>query len=193
MSVPFTTEEIEQLSSPSVTRAKFAELHFPSGTHYYHSGVGNRVIDGHEWIGMTSPLYPGVVADISGIRKEVFSESAAATLILSGAVDGYIRTITDSRRDIEGRRASIYWGLFDQETQKLIGSLRPSIRNGLMTSIKWTRTGIDTRIITLTVENSLSSLGFKPGHKWSSAGHRELHPGDGAMDYVGMQIIETLK
>lgn len=193
MPVPFSSDELDALGGLNVTRSHFVELDFPSGVLYLHRGVNTLTLEGKTWVGMGNPLYPGVVAGITGIRREKFGESAAATLYMSGAVSSFIRSIYDTRREIEGRRATIYRAVFDPETFQLIGPMRYLIKNGRMSSPKWKRTGPDSHIVTITVENRMASLNFSPGHRWSAAGHRALYPGDGAMDYVGMQIIETLK
>ncbi len=186
----FTQAEAELLTLPGVTRAWFAELDLPGGTSRLHSGVGTVTIDGEEWGGVTDPV-GGRMVSLSGVKDVEFGQASAVSIILTGVDRSFLQSVHATRREIEGRSANLYWGVFDPETQAVIGSLKGLFTRGYMSSPSIHREGVGIRTIAVTIENIWSSKNFKVGNRWSPVGHRLLYPNDKGLDFIGQVISEN--
>lgn len=190
MSAFFTTDEIELLGYPHVSRAWFAELHMPDEVLRLHSGAGRCSVGGYEWNGVSDPV-GGRTVSISGVREPAFGQAAAVTIVLSDADVAFFRSVRAARRDIEGREANIYWAAFDAETQQPVTGLIGLFTRGYMSAPAILRQGIGVRTVTLTIENIWSAKNFKPGGRWNGASQRDRYPGDKGLDFVGVSVNEA--
>lgn len=190
MSTLFTADEIARLGRPHVARAWFVELDLPAGLQRFHSSYGTVVVGGHEWRGVSDPVSGPIVA-MENVEQPTFGQAAAVTITLSGVNREFLQSVHSSARDVEGRRAEIYWAAFDGETQEVIIGLKKLFPRGRMSapSIKWG--GMGVRTMSLTIESLWSSQNFPPAGKWNGAGQRRRYPGDLGLDYVGVKVEEN--
>jgi hypothetical protein len=182
--------ELDELASPHIARAWFVRLDLPTGVWRVHSGSGRITAGGEEWAGINDPL-GGVLASIGQIEEPRFGSATAITLTLSGVNRNFFRSVHATRREIEGRPADIYWGLFHQETQKLIGGLKPMFIKGRMTSPALQSQGIGVRTVSITVENIWQAQNYAPGGIWNDAGQQARYPGDKGLEFVGVKVTEN--
>jgi hypothetical protein len=188
----FTADQAARLRRPHVARAWFARINLPSGVSYLHSGYGTVTVEGQDWIGVDDP-FGGRAIGIGQIDEPRFGSAAAVTIVLTGVNLEFLRSVRELRRSIEGRPADIFFGLFDQETQELIGPLVPLFDRGRMTAPAWSIEGVGLRTVTITVENIWASQNYAPSGRWNDSDHQRRFPGDRFFQWVGVKIQEVLK
>lgn len=188
--MPFTEQEFERLGAPHIARSWFAELDLPSGVSRLHNGIGNLTMGGHEWIGVTDPVRGQLVA-IQDVEDPRFGQATSLSITLGGANKEFLKSVHATAAQIEGRRADIYFGVFDGETGEAVIGLK-KLFPGFMSapSIHWQ--GIGSRTVELTIESMWSSQNFPFGGKWNGADQRRRFPGDKGLDFVGVKVKEIL-
>lgn len=185
----FSADDLDRLAGPHVARAWFLELDLPAGAARFHSGTGRKTVGGYEWRGVTDPI-GGQLVSLNGIEEPRFGQAVAIQVILSGANREFFKSVHDIARDIEGRRADLYFAMFDGETQELIGGLR-KIFPGKMSAPSLAWSGIGTRTVAITIESIWSSQNYPFGGKWNGAGQRKRYAGDKGLDFVGVKVTEN--
>lgn len=186
----FSAAQADALARPHVARATFVMLDLPSGVARLHNGVGTVTAGGHDWRGVTDPV-GGQIVSVGQIEEPRFGAAAAVTFTLSGVNRDFFRSVYQARQDIEGREARIYFGIFDGETQEIIGGLADLFGRGHMTSPALHAVGLAVRTIELTVESQFASANFSPLWKWSATGQQRRFPGDLGGQYIGVPVEEN--
>jgi hypothetical protein len=186
----FTNEQKDALRAPHVARATFAMLDLPSGIARYHNGVGTVVAGGYEWQGVTDPI-GGRLLSMTQIEEPRFGSAVSVQFTLSGVDKHFFKSVYNRRRQIEGREARIYYGIFDAETQEIIGDLIDLFGRGHMTSPALHAVGLAIRTIELTIESQFASANFAPLDKWSATGQQRRFPGDLGGQYIGVPVEEN--
>ncbi len=181
-----------RLTGLHVCRAWFVEMDLPAGTARFHNGTGTQTVAGVEWHGVSDPI-GGRMAVVQSVREPYLGEASAAQITLIGADPTFLRSIHDIRNDIEGRACSIKFGVFDQESQTMIGGFFDLIPRGFLSAPVMHRSGIGVCVVTLTVESMWGAKNFAPGGRWNGAGQRERFPGDLGLNFIGHKIIEEMK
>ncbi|MDR7220361.1 transcriptional regulator [Aminobacter aminovorans] len=176
------------LSSPHVARAWFLELDLSDGLLRLHNGVGRITVGGRDWNGVTNPL-GGQMVSLSNVEEPRFGQAVAVNITLSGANRAFLQTVHSTRREIEGRRADLYWAAFDGETGELLLGLK-RLFPGKITSpvIHWQ--GIGSRLVNVTIESIWSGDNYPFGGRWNDADQRRRYPGDKGLQYVGVKVQE---
>ncbi len=178
------------LVRPHVARAWFGDFDLPSGMSYLHSGVGRVTVNGHEYRGVTDPV-GGRLVSISDVDEPQFGQAPSVTITLTGVDRAFISEVMSSGRQIEGRSATIYWAMFDGETQRILTSLVPVFPFGRMTAPSITWQGIGVRVVTFTIESIWQAKNFAPGGRWNPADQRKRFAGDLGLDFVGVAVSEN--
>lgn len=187
----FSADDLDRLAAPHVARAWFLDADLPSGRSYLHNGMGNIVIAGQTWRGVADPL-SGRLVTLNAIEEPRFGAAAAVEIGLTAANAEFLASVHSTRADIEGRDASLYFAVFDQETGEMLTGLKRMFRGRLTAPrIKWG--GIGLRLVTITLESIFSSQNYPFGGKWNGADQRRRYPGDKGLDFVGVKVTETLK
>lgn len=185
----FTDADMDRLAAPHVARAWFLELDLPSGFARFHSGTGRKTVGGYEWRGVTDPI-SGQLVSLSNIEEPRFGQATAMQVTLSGANAAFFKSVHDVARDLEGRRADLYFAMFDGETQELIGGMR-KVFPGKMSAPSLTWAGIGIRAVSLTIESIWASQNYPFGGKWNGADQRRRYAGDKGLDFVGVKVGEN--
>lgn len=187
----FSPADLDRLAAPHVARAWFLWADLPSGEAWLHNGMGNITVAGQKWRGVADPL-SGRLATLSAIEEPRFGAAAAVEIGLVAANAEFLASVHATRAAIEGRDAQLSFAVFDQETGDFLTGLKLMVR-GRLTSprIKWS--GIGSRLVTITLESIWSSQNFPFGGKWNGADQRRRYPGDKGLDFVGVEVTETLK
>lgn len=187
----FSADQIAELRAPHVNRAWFVTLDLPFGIERYHSGVGRVTAGGQEWIGVASPT-GGRLVSIGTIEEPRFGAAAAVGLSIAGVDVAWFQSVKAAARSLEGRAASVQFGMFDAETQQIIGPLVAVFPSGLMSAPSLQRAN-GVRVVTLTIESIFSARNYMPGGKWNSAGQKARFPGDRFFDLITAEVQELLK
>jgi hypothetical protein len=187
----FTSDQIEALRAPHVNRAWFVELDLPSGMVRYHSGIGTVSAGGRTWQGVSSPT-GGRLVSIDTIEEPRFGTAAAIGLAIAGVDVAWFQSVKTAARSIEGRTAAVYFGMFDAETQEIIGPLVAVFPSGRMSAPSLQRSN-GIRAVTLTIESIFSTRNYQPGGKWNSAGQKARYPGDLFFDLLTAKTQEIWK
>lgn len=185
----FSEADLDRLAAPHVGRMWFLELDLPSGIHRLHNGTGRKTIGGHEWRGVTDPL-GGQLVSMSSVEEPRFGQAVAVDISLSSANLAFFKSFHDVRGDIEGRRADIYFAVFDAETEEVLIGLR-KLFPGKITAPKLKWQGIGLRAVSITVESIWAGMNFPFGGKWNDADQRRRYPGDRGLQFVGVDVSET--
>lgn len=187
----FTEEDMEKLKRPHVARAWFLEMDLPIGITRLHNGTGRVTIGGNVWKGVTDPLGTQIVS-LSNIEEPRFGQAVAVEVALAGANKEFFKSVHVSAKEIEGRRADLYWAAFDAETEELIIPLKKLFPGKLSApSLNWS--GIGIRTVTVTIESIWSSQNYPFGGQWNPADQRRRYPGDKGLDFVGVKVMENWK
>jgi len=192
MSLRFSEADAAALGALHVTRAWFARLDLPSGVSFLHSGVGTVVLEGDTYRGVTDPI-SGRLVSLGAIEEPAFGQAAALTVILSGVDVEFMRSVRADARAIEGRRADVWFCLFDQETQTPIGSKVAIFTRGIMSAPGLVWSGLGQRTVTLTIENVWNAKNFAPGGRWNAADQQRRFPGDLGGQFIGVKVSEPIK
>ena len=184
----YSEADLDRLAAPHVGRAWFLELDLSSGIHRLHNATGRKVVGGHEWRGVTDPGNMQLVA-MSAVDEPRFGQAVAVDVTVSGANLAFFRSFHDARRDIEGRRADLFFAVFDAESEEILIPLR-KLFPGRITAPKLRWDGIGTRAISITIESIWSGMNYPFGGKWNDADQRRRHPGDKGLQYVGIDVSE---
>lgn len=187
----FTQDELEPLRALHVDRAWFVELDLPDGLARLHNGVGRVSVGGKEWRGVSDPTTAQLV-QISAVEEPRFGQAVSVNITLSGANKAFLQSVHTTRKEIEGRRADVFWAAFNGETgEVLIGPKK--LFPGRMTSpvIQWQDIGI--RTVSLTIESLWSGDNYPFGGRWSDADQRRRYPGDKGLMFVGQEVQEKWK
>lgn len=185
----FTEADLDGLAAPHVGRAWFLEMDLPSGIHRLHNGTGRVSIGGHEWRGVTDPIGGQLVA-LSNVEEPRFGQAVAVQITLSGANREFFKSINDSARAIEGRRADLYFAVIDQETGEVLIGLK-KLFPGKLSAPKTRWEGVGVRTVSVTIESIWSSQNYPFGGKWNGADQRRRYPGDKGLDFVGVKVSEN--
>lgn len=185
----YTEDDLDRLSAPHVGRCWFMEMDLPSGIHRVHNGTGRKVLNGHEWRGVTDPL-DGRIVSISAVEEPRFGQAVAVEITLSGANLAFFKSFHDARHEIEGRRADLFFAVFDAETEEILVPMK-KLFPGRISAPKLRWQGIGVRAVSITVESIWSSMNYPFGGRWNDADHRRRHPGQKGMQYVGIEVSET--
>lgn len=188
----FTDEERAFLRRPHIARAWFAELDLPSGLWRLHNGVGRANVGGYEWRGVSDPA-GGQLVSISAVEYPRFGQAAKVDIAIAGFNIDFLRSVKDQGREIEGRRADLYWCAFDQETQEVWSGGLKKLFPGFMSSPKIQWSGIATRTVSLTIESLWQSQNYPFGGRWNGADQRRRYPGDKGLDFAGVKVYEVIK
>lgn len=191
MVLQFTAIDKQKLGRPHVARAWFCELNLPSGIANLHSGTGRVQLDGKTWEGVTDPLGRQLVS-MSSVEEPRFGAAIAITITLSGANLDFFRSVYGVARDLEGRRADLYWAAFDPETEEVLIPLK-KLFPGKMTAASLQWSGVGRRNVSITLESIWSSQNYPFGGQWNGADQRRRYPGDKGLDYVGINVSENWK
>lgn len=182
-----TAEEREWLRGPHVARSWFGWFDLPSGPAYLHNGVGEVTVDGTVYRGVSDPI-GGQLVSISQVEDPRFGQAPKVDIVISGVDAAFFASVKADARGIEGREASIRFGLFDQETgQKLMFK---SLFPGQMSAPTLHRRGVGERYITLSIESMWHAQNFPFGGRWSPGDQRRRYPGDKGLDLLGVEIAE---
>lgn len=184
----FTQDDLARLSAPHVARAWFLELDLPDGLERLHNGTGRVTVGGREWRGVSDPT-SGQLVSLSSVEEPRFGQAVAVNVTLSGANKAFLQSVHATRREIEGRRADLFWAAFDGETGEVL--IQPKkLFPGKMSSpvIQWQGVGI--RTVSLTIESIWSGDNFPFGGRWNDADQRRRYAGDKGLQYVGVKVQE---
>ena len=187
----FTEEEIALLSRPHVARAWFGAFDLPGGMVRLHAGVGDIAIGGYTWTGVTNPL-SGQLVSLGMVEEPAYGQAAALQIVIAGASREFIASVHAYARAIEAGRVSIYFALFDQESETALTGLKNMFMPfGLMSApvLQWA--GIGRRSMMLTVESVWAAKNYPPVGKWNGPAQRARYPGDKGLDFVGVKISEN--
>lgn len=187
----FSEGDRDRLSAPHVARAWFLELDLPDGIVRLHNGIGVVTAGGRDWRGVTDPI-GGQLVQMSAVEEPRFGQAVSINITLSGANKAFLQSVHSTRREIEGRRADLYWAAVDGETGEfLIGPKR--LFPGKITSpvIHWQ--GVGTRLVTVTIESLWSGDNYPFGGRWNDADQRRRYPGDKGLQYCGVKVQEQWK
>lgn len=184
----FSADDLALLSGPHVSRAWFGEFDLPSGYQRLHSGVGRVTAGGFEWRGVSDPI-GGQMVGVSQIEDPRFGQAAKVDITIGGVNVDFYKSVKQDARDIEGRAAKIWFGMFDPETEGLI-MFKPVFPRGYMSAPTLTRQGIGVRQIGLTIEGIWQAQNYPFGGKWTAADQRRRYPGDKGLDLVGVKVTE---
>ncbi len=185
----FSSADRAILKRPHVARAFFLEIDLPSnGLTRFHNGVGTVTVDGKEWKGVTDPLGRQMVG-IGQIDETRFGQASAVEIVLSGVDSAFMKSVRDDAAAIEGRRADMYFSVFDAETYETL--MFRKILPGFLSSPKLFWQGIGIRTISFTIEGFFQAKNFVFGGKWSPAGQRKRYSGDKGLDFMGVDIKEN--
>lgn len=157
-----------------------------------HSGSGRVEIGGHEWRGVTDPFGQQMLA-MSAVEDSRFGQAAKIDVSISGVNVEFLRSVKDTAREIEGRRADVFWCAFDQETvQPWSGGLK-KLFPGYMSAPAISWVGVGQRLVKITIESLWQSQNYPFGGKWSPADLKRRFPGAKGLDYVGVKVQEVIK
>ena len=185
----FDDTDLEALSAPHVGRAFFVMLDLPDGITRLHNGVGRANIGGYEWRGVTDPI-GGRLASLSEIEEPQFGSSPAIQIILTGVDVAFMRSVKSLARQIEGRPAEVYFAVIDPETMEVLIDLR-RIFMGSMSAPSLSWSGVNSRMVGLTIESIWSGMKFPSGGKWSSADQKRRYPDDLGLDFLGVEVEDN--
>lgn len=186
-----TQDDMARLSDLNVGRAWFLQLDLPDGMVRLHNGVGRVSVGGQEWRGVSDPI-GGQLVSISPVEEARFGQAVAVNVTLSGANKAFLQSVHATRRELEGRRADMFWAAFDGETgEVLIGPKRLFPGRISSPTIQWQSTGV--RLVSLTIESLWSGDNYPFGGRWNDADQRRRYPGDKGLQYVGVKVEEQWK
>ena len=178
------------LKAPHIGRCFFAKLYFPDGIKYLHNGFGDVTypLDGEDqvWRGMSS-ADGGVLVGISEIEDPRFGTAPNINLVLAGVDLAYMKSIKDIARDIEGRRADVYFAVIDPETADLVIGLTPLFPLGRMSAPRLKRSAT-MNVINLSIESFFSSQNFPFGGMWNDANQQKQYAGDKGLSLIGTEV-----
>lgn len=188
-----SADELAFLRRPHVARAWFAELHLPSGISRVHPGVGNFIIDGHEWRGVSDPMAHGggQLVYINAVEDPRFGQAVSVEIVISGANRDFIRYIHENAGSIEGVAANLYWAAFDADSGTApFGMHKPF--PGLLSApaIQWEGSGV--RTVGFTIESVWLSQDDPYGGTWSYTGQLKRFPDDEGGEFIGIKVNETI-
>lgn len=186
----FSQADMNWLSGPHVARVWFLELDLPSGVARYHNGVGEIEVDGKTWLGVSDPVGGQLVA-VSEVEYPRFGTAPTVVVTIAAPSVEFFRSVKQQAREIEGRRADVYWAAFDPETEEVALALRRRFP-GRASSPKLARSS-GVRAIRLTIESIWQAQNYPFGGMWSPAGQRKRFAGDKGMDFVGVKVSENWK
>lgn len=192
MALMFSEADRAFLRRPHISRVWFAELDLPSGLARMHSGSGRVTIGGYEWRGVTDPFGYQMLG-MSAVEDPRFGQAAKIDVTISGVNVDFLRSVKDTARDIEGRRADVYWCAFDQETAEPWAGGMKKLFPGYMSAPAISWTGIGMRSVRITIESLWQSQNYPFGGKWSPADLKRRYPGAKGLDYVGVKVQEIIK
>lgn len=181
--------DIRQLEAPHIARAWFLELDLPDGPVRMHSGTGRVDIGGHTWTGVTDPIGRQLVG-IDAVEEPRFGQAVAVNIVMSGVNREFFREVHRLAREMEGRKANIYFAVFDAETERPWepGLIRMFPGRISSPALRWE--GIGVRTIAVTIESLWSSQNYQFGGKWTDGDQRRRYPGDKGLQYVGVKVYE---
>ncbi len=184
----FSTDDLARLSAPHVARAWFLALDLPDGVVRLHNGVGRVSLGGQEWSGVTNPV-GGQMVSLSNVEEPRFGQAVAVNITLSGANKAFLQSVHATRREVEGRRADLFWAAFDGETGELLFGLKRLFPGKISSPvIHWQ--GVGVRLVTVTIESIWSGDNFPFGGRWNDADQRRRYPDDKGLQYVGVKVQE---
>lgn len=184
----FSQADMDKLAGPHVSRCWFGEFDLPSGYARLHSGVGRVQAGGYEWRGVSDPL-GGQMVGVSQVEDPRFGQAAKIDITIGSVNVAFYQSVKADARDIEGRSAKIWFGMFDPETEELI-MFKPVFARGFMSAPTLRRQGVGTRQIGLTIESMWQSQNYPFGGRWTPADQRRRYPGDKGLDLVGVKVTE---
>lgn len=184
----FSTHDMSLLSGPHVARCWFGDFDLPSGRQRLHSGVGQVVAGGYTWKGVSDPI-GGQLVSISDVEDPRFGQAAKIDITISSVNLEFFRSVKGDARGIEGRPATIYFGMFDPETEDLI--MFRQLFPGFMSSPSLHRHGVGGRYIGLTIESFWEAQNYPFGGRWSPADQRRRYAGDKGLDLIGVKVSEV--
>lgn len=186
----FSPAELDWLARPHVARAWFLEMDLPSGVVNLHNGTGRIEINGKTWRGVTDPI-GGQLVSLQGIEEPRFGQAVAVNVTLSGANREFFKSVHATARQIEGRRADLFFVVFDGETGQVWPRGLVRLFPGKLTapSLQWQ--GIGIRTVSVTIESIWSSQNYSFGGKWNDADQQRRYPGDKGLQFVGVKVSEN--
>jgi len=185
----FSDDDLDVLSRPHVQRAWFVEAALPSGTRFYHSGMGRVEIGGQVWEGVSDPIGGAMVA-IDAIQEPAFGQAVAVDIIFSGASRSFLKSIWDDRADIEGATANVSFAVVDAETGDVLIDIRRLI-DGKFTAPALRFQGAAIRTVAVKIVSVFEALNYPVTNgMWSPAGQRARYPGDRGLDPINGEIVE---
>lgn len=188
-----STGDAERLAEPHICRAILLVIEMPGGDLNMHNGVGTITVNGVEYRGVSYPE-GGRVVRMGVIPQPEFGQAAAVEIILCGADVAFFKQMRDLAPDIEGLPATLYWCLFDQETQQLEKGPFAVFPRATISAPKLQvgpQPGL--RNISINIEGPFADLNFPALGRWSRAGQRGRYAGDAGMDLMGVDVQEVIK
>lgn len=193
MSGIISSEDAERLAEPHICPAVLLDVDTGSETLRMHNGAGSLLIGGEWYRGVSNPAGSRMVK-IGTIVHPEFGKAAAVEIILTGADLEFFKEMHDIGRDLEGRSATIYFVLFDQETQEIVLGPYSVFPRATLSAIKLSAgPEFGLRNIAFNVEGPFADINFPAMGSWSGAGQRGRYSGDKGMDFMGIEVQEVLE
>lgn len=188
----FTEADLDNLSRLHIQRAWFAEVDLPSGLRRLHTGMGPKIVGGHQWEGVSDP-FGGQLVGVGQIEEPRFGTAPAVDIVMSGANRAFLKTMWEDRHAIEGARCDMYFATFNAETGEAVVGLK-NLFPGKITAPKFSFVGSSIRAISMKVVSLWEGLNFPAtGSMWSPAGQRARYPGDMGLDLINADIFEEYR
>lgn len=187
----FNEADMEIFRRPHVGPCFFLEIEFPDGTQRYHNGVGNALVGGFEWAGVTDAFGERAVM-VQEVDYPEFGTAPAITIPLFGCDAAFMAYMRANDKLIEGRAAKLYIAVIDPETMDVAIPLR-MIFTGQITGVRPVWEGIGTRTIILIIESIWQAKNFGYNGIWSNAGQQRKWPGDKGGQFIGVPVTEFWK
>jgi hypothetical protein len=182
-----------RLAADNVTYTILADLQFQSGRMRLHPGTGVLTVGGFDWIGCGDPGGNRLI-EIGSVELPTVGVAAVVELRMSGInvefLRGVRRVLAENYREVEGRRADLYFAVFYPETVTPIGNPIPFFTDARMTAPSFKMEGPNSRTVTLSVEGIFSAKNFAPNGRHTEADQRRRYPGaqDRFHQYVGANL-----
>ena len=188
----FSESDRAWLRRPHISRVWFAELDLPSGLARMHGGAGRIDVGGYEWRGITDPGGQQLVS-IGMVEEPRFGQAAKIDIVISGVNIDFLRSVKNTAREIEGRRADVFFCLFDQETAEPWPTGLKKVFPGKLSAPLMRWSGKGERTVAFSIEGPFQSQNYPFGGKWNPADQRRRYPGDKGLDFVGVKVQELIR
>ncbi|MBZ0164561.1 MAG: hypothetical protein K8H74_17845 [Notoacmeibacter sp.] len=186
----FTEAEMHEMGqSPDVARTWLLEADLAAGTYYYVKGTGTLTLDGHDWTGVDDPAGGQFVA-LGAVDASRFPQATAIQITIAAPSYAFMRSIHENARDIEGRAATLYWAMFNPETEKIIGTKKRVVTGSLSRPHRHASARTGARLITINLEGPWLAKNHPFGGQFTDGWHQREWPGDKYFEYAGTEVVE---